>query len=290
MTNNTLLDYAEKYLNLGFEVIPLHYPTKRQNGFVCSCGATNCNSPAKHPVGILVASGSKSGTSDFNLVRQWFGNRAWNLGIVTGRRSNLIVLDVDPRDGGEESLAILEKEHGSLPPTIRFLTGGGGQHILFRHPGGIVPNSASKIGNGLDIRGEGGFVVAPPSQHISGRTYAISVDHHPDDCALANPPSWLARVANYSGGRIAVSDDEWRKRTGSPIPEGMRNDSLARIAGHLLAHRINLHVCLDLILSVNATRCDPPLSEQEVTVIVASIARREIAKRTWCAFKEARRD
>ncbi len=213
-------------------------------------------------------------------MKRWFSSESWNLGVVTGSKSGLIALDIDPRHNGDASLAALEAKHGPIPQTIKFLTGGGGQHILLRHPGGIVPNSASKIGKGIDVRGENGFIVAPPSQHISGRRYGISVDHHPDDIPLADAPPWLVGLIK-SDAVGARSPQEWRGRIGSSIPEGRRNDSLARMAGHLLAHGIDPHVALDLMLSLNATHCRPSLPELEVLSIVASITNREIAKRLW---------
>ncbi len=225
-------------------------------------------------------SGTKSATRNPDLVKRWFSSESWNLGVVTGSKSGLIALDIDPRHNGDASLAALEAKHGPIPQTIKFLTGGGGQHILLRHPGGIVPNSASKIGKGIDVRGENGFIVAPPSQHISGRRYGISVDHHPDDIPLADAPPWLVGLIK-SDAVGARSPQEWRGRIGSSIPEGRRNDSLARMAGHLLAHGIDPHVALDLMLSLNATHCRPSLPELEVLSIVASITNREIAKRLW---------
>ena len=60
------------------------------------------------------------------------------------------------------------------------------------NPGRNVPNSASAVGPGIDVRGDGGYIVAPPPLHMSGRPYAISVDHHPDDVPLADAPAWLA--------------------------------------------------------------------------------------------------
>jgi hypothetical protein len=79
---------------------------------------------------------------------------------------------------------------------------------------------------------------------------------------------------------VGASAKEWRSRIGSAIPEGQRNDTLVRISGHLLAHGIDPHVCLDIVLSLNVTHCTPSLPEQEILNIVASIARREFAQRT----------
>jgi hypothetical protein len=101
------------------------------------------------------------------------------IAVRTGAESGLVVLDVDPQHGGDDTLAELLAAHGVLPITVECFTGGGGRHIYFRHPGGEVRNSAGKVGPGLDIRGDGGYVVAPPSPHPSGRRYEWSVDGHP---------------------------------------------------------------------------------------------------------------
>ena len=150
--------------------------------------------PAKHPVGSLVPKGLRDATKDPAVIDEWFGRGRFNIGIVTGAISGIVALDVDPRHDGDQTIRRPRGEHGLLPSTWRFLTGGGGEHILFRHPGSTIPNSAGKIGPGVDVRGDGGYIVAPPSEHISGRLYAISVDHHPDEVALADPPLWLLQA------------------------------------------------------------------------------------------------
>ncbi|MGD8616372.1 MAG: bifunctional DNA primase/polymerase, partial [Gammaproteobacteria bacterium] len=95
-------------------------------------------------------------------VDAWFGAQPdANVGIVTGAVSGLLVLDVDPRHGGEESLQRLQAEHGALPPTPEVITGGGGRHLYFAHPGGSVRNRVALM-PGIDVRGDGGLVVAPP--------------------------------------------------------------------------------------------------------------------------------
>ena len=105
-------------------------------------------------------------------ARQWWRKEPnANVGIVTGRINRLVVLDVDPAKGGDQALTDLEHEHGALPKTVSVRTGGGGQHFYFQHPGVPIPNCAGKLGPGLDVRGEGGYVVAPPSIHLSGKPY-----------------------------------------------------------------------------------------------------------------------
>ncbi len=122
-----------------------------------------CEPGGKRP---LTYNGFWDATTDARRVRSWWGR--WpsaNIGIPTGERSGLLVLDVDRRSGGMESLAALERRNGPMPETVKARTGGGGVHLFFRFPAGQdVRNSAELLGPGLDVRGEGGYVVVPPSR------------------------------------------------------------------------------------------------------------------------------
>jgi hypothetical protein len=193
---------------------------------------------------------------------------------------SVIVLDVDPRDSGDESLERLQREHGGLPLTWRVLTGGGGEHIYFAAPQSEIRNSAGRLGPGLDIRGIGGYVVAAPSLHISGRSYAWSVDHHPDHVPLAPMPNWLVAVLAESGtngkGKVV---SEWRRLTREGVEHGRRNAAVAKLTGHLLRRYVDPEVTHQLVQAWNAARCRPPLSDEEVTKAVNSIARRELRRR-----------
>jgi putative DNA primase/helicase len=136
---------------------------------LCTCTRASCSSAAKHP---RTKHGLKDASTDQRLIADWWGQ--WpdaNVGVRTGAASGLLVLDIDVGSGGEESLARLEESPGRLPATVTALTGGGGRHLMFRHPGGEVQNSAGKLGAGLDTRADGGYIVAPPSVHASGRAY-----------------------------------------------------------------------------------------------------------------------
>ena len=124
-----------------------------------------CEPGGKRP---LTYNGFWDASADPRRVAAWW--RRWpgaNLGVPTGERSGLLVLDVDPGAGGPESLAALERAHGPLPRTATARTGGGGMHVFFEYPAGEeVRNSAGKLGPGLDVRGEGGYVVVPPSRTL----------------------------------------------------------------------------------------------------------------------------
>ena len=100
------------------------------------------------------------------------------------------MLDIDPQHGGEETLDGLEAKHGKLPHTPMALTGGGGQHHLFVCPPGFG-NTVARFGPGTDTRGERGYIVAPPSKHISGGTYEWELSSDPANVALAPMPKWL---------------------------------------------------------------------------------------------------
>jgi len=180
-------DHARLYEGLGLRVFPCARVVRGDGGRAqCSChrGAERSD-PGKHP---LIAGWRDEPT---DIGRWWGMGGGSNVGIETGAVSGIVVLDVDPRHSGDETLAQLEANYGELPPTWRFLTGGGGEHIIFRHPGGRVKSLPGALGSGLDVKADCGLIVAPPSRHLSGRRYAISVDHHPDDLPLADMPGWL---------------------------------------------------------------------------------------------------
>lgn len=113
-----------------------------------------------------------------------------NVAIVTGELSGLVVVDVDPRHGGDKSLEKLEAEHGPLPQTMESVTGGGGRHLYFAHPGGAVHNRVN-IEPGIDLRGDGGCIVAPPSVHPSGKRYRWVKGRGPGEVKIASLPEWL---------------------------------------------------------------------------------------------------
>ncbi len=230
-------------------------------------------------------------------LAQWFAR--WpgaNIGIVTGEISNLIVLDVDPKHGGGDSLAALERRFGTLPDTVEARTGGGGRHLYFAHPGGFahvpekwipvfgtghapthgVPNRAGLV-QGIDLRGDGGYVVAPPSLHPSGQAYAWAAGRSPDEIALAALPRWLLFAGR--GPRVQRSLADWRLLVREGVAEGERNTAIASLTGHLLWHGVDAQVALELLLAWNQMRCRPPLADDEVARVVASIAKLHAGER-----------
>jgi hypothetical protein len=258
------LNAALYYARRGWPVFPLHYPTKSG----CSCKNPQCSSVGKHP---LTKNGFKDATTDEKVVRMWW--RKWpdaNVGIVTGKESGFIALDLDPRHEGDESIRKLEKRYGRMPETIESLTGGGGRHILFSHPGKRIKvmNSAGLGGKypGLDIRGDGGYIVAPPSNHLSGNKYKWEPSHSPIDVELARIPDFLLKLISDKKRRISTISE-----VGDIIPEGERNVILTSIAGSMRRRGLTEEEIYAALEKVNINRCRPPLPDEEVRHIAKSI-------------------
>lgn len=217
------------------------------------------------------ANGLHDATTDRATIEAWWARLpAANVAVRTGHVSGLLVLDVDPGHGGDDALADLEREHGELPATVEALTGGGGRHVIFKHPGGDVRNSAGRLGPGLDTRGDGGYIVAPPSVHPSGRAYEWSVDGHPDDLEPAQAPAWLL-------DRLRAPAPERRNGassgSGDAIPEGKRNPELASLAGTMRRRGMDADAIAAALKVTNAARCRPPLPDSEVDAVARSVSR-----------------
>jgi hypothetical protein len=119
-----------------------------------------------------------------------------NVAIATGACSGLIVLDPDPRHGGDLTLDDLEAQYGKLPDTVVSLIGGGGKHYFFRHFGKSISCQTNALGPGLDIKGDGGYIIAPPSLRVSGLRYEWEASNSPDEVPIAAFPAWLWMLAN----------------------------------------------------------------------------------------------
>ncbi len=234
------IDAALVYAHRGWLVLPCHSPARGVGG--CTCCRSDCSSPGKHP---RIAGGLGSATTDAAIVRRWWGTwpRA-NVAIRTGAASGLVVLDIDPEHGGEETMSRVLEEHGDIPLGRVIRTGSGGRHLYFRHPGGTVRNDTGRrLGPGVDIRGDGGYAIAPPSQHASGRQYVVTARGNQlldlpgwllglmQPCERPPPPREAGRVTNASAWAGAAVDGELA-RLGS-AKEGTRNDTLNRVAYRL---------------------------------------------------------
>src|SRR5262249_18196010 len=152
------------------------------------------------------------------------------------------------------------------------------RHVYFRSPEKPVRSSASKIAPGIDVRGDGGYVLAPPSVHPSGRRYEWSVD-----CAtaLAEAPVWLIDKisAPATGVTPPQPPEAWRELVANGAVAGTLGCTVPKLAGHRWRRRIDPFVALELLQSWNATRCVPPLPAADIERIIASVAGRELRRR-----------
>ena len=222
----------------------------------CACPNESCEDAGKHP-----RVRWREADPDRATVEEWW--RRWpdsGIGLLTGSRSGLTVLDVDPRHGGDESLHELESKHGELPPTPRVETGSGGEHHYFAHVDG-ARNSASKLGEGLDVRGEGGFVVAPPSAHASGGEYCWDVE--PDEAEPAPPPSWLLKDARKRRNGAT--------KIGERIPFGRQHHELVSLAGTMRRRGMDEAAIGAALKVTNRTRCEKPGTDEAMDEIARSV-------------------
>jgi hypothetical protein len=181
------LGYAER---LGWPVFPIYGISDG----LCACGKADCSRPGKHPIGKLAPRGFLDATTNLDVITAWWSAYpSANIGVPTGAASGLVVLDVDVDMGGFDGLHDIQAANAPLPETAMSLTGGGGYHYLFAHPGDgvMIRNSVRTLGEGLDVRGDGGYIIVPPSSHASGRTYEWEGSCHPTTTPLAALPDWL---------------------------------------------------------------------------------------------------
>lgn len=180
--------------------------------------------------------GCKDASTDEDAVRAMWGDQHYNIGIATGHVSGIFVFDVDsapPKDGGltgPEALAELVAQHGPLPATMTVRTGSGA-HYYFRMPVGVELNNRARITvrgerTGLDVRADGGYVVAPPSIHPNGGVYMWEQGSR----EVADAPTWL----------IDLVRKEAPKATAPKAPAGVvvqpATDDDAATAGEVLEH------------------------------------------------------
>ena len=239
------LDIARRLASLGFSVIPVGEDKK----------------PA-----IPWLAFQQARATDDNLV-SWFGNgHAKNIGIVTGRVSNLVVVDTDNQEAEAWAQA-------HLPATPMMCRTAKGLHRYYRHPGAEVRNGArmtTAAGTlALDLRGDGGYVVAPGSVHPTGITYTApakwptSLDELP-----IFSPAWLAPRASLPSPTVEAQ---------ATIPAGRRNAVLTTCAGAMQRRGMSPDAILAALRVENASKCDPPLEEREVESIAQSVGRYEPA-------------
>ncbi len=247
----------------GFAVFPVHSCAAGR----CSCGRPDCGSPGKHP---RTKNGHRNATTDPAQIGIWW--HEWptaNIGLATG--GGLLIVDIDPRNGGKEALLALAARYAELPATPMVATGGGGWHLYFAVAGPVACKNG--LVRGIDVKADGGYVVAPSSVHASGEPYAWVRGKSLDDLPLAAAPRWLIELIprfETRGARIEMANPGFA--TGGTLI-GERNNHLISVAGRLRREGLGGDALLGALRAENDAVCKPPLDAAEVGRVAASASR-----------------
>ena len=242
--SNQFLDAAIEYASKGMAVFPL-------------------KAKGKEP---MTAHGVKNATTNFDTIEKWWTRYPnANIGIACGAVSGgLLVVDLDEKENGvsgSDSLHNWERENGKLPETVRSITGKGGAHLLFRidHP---EKNKVNLL-EGVDIRSDNGYIVAPPSIHPNGNRYEWEYD--PEEYEIAQADKTVMKLLSI--GKKPVPDTF---TVPDKIPNGKRNDTIYKTACSLQAKGLTDESILAACVAENNAKCNPPLDADEVRKIVES--------------------
>ena len=224
----------------------------------------------------LTRNGYRDATSSRRAIRKWFaGSPHANVAVATGEFEDLMVLDVDPRHGGAETLARLEEKLGPLPDTWHSHTSRGGKHLFFQWPPGLRLTRDTKgklLGAGIDVLGNASYAILPPSVHATGHVYRWH-----DEAALRYPPAqlprqWIRALEKAISKKSQTLKARSQLKQDGPIKEGCRNESLFRIAAAWRAGGADEGELLAKLSKVNSDRCLPPLDREELSKIARSAA------------------
>ncbi len=235
------LEYALRYAALHWPVMPL-------------CG--------KNPI---TTHGCHDATFNSNRIRKWWErNPKDNVGLATNHK--FWALDIDTKNGGDLSLEELELKHGKLPPTLQQETGTGGRHFLFAIPEFEVHNSMSKIAPGIDVRGKGGYIVAPPSIHPdNGRVYEWDGLVDIEQQEILKAPAWLLDAVHPKNNVV------------EPVPEkiekGKQHYTLVSVAGSMRRRGLGVEEIFAALKIINEKRCAEPGSIQDIRKMAEAICR-----------------
>ena len=245
---NELRDAAIEYAKQGFAVFPLRPRNKMP----------------------ILNGGFKIATTDQSQIEKWWAtNPNANIGIATGQMSGgLLVIDLDVDDNkginGYDSLRDWQRINGDLPDTADSITGRGGYHLFFRTPHTIKCRTG--ILEGVDVRADGGYIVAPPSIHYNGNKYMW--EYPPAEVPIANADKVVYKLLDE--GKPKQNTPQLLGSLPDTLTEGTRNDTLFKIACSFQGRGLSDSAVLAAVKAENKTRCVPPLDDDEVDKIVES--------------------
>lgn len=233
--NNDILECALNYVKAGFKVFPLKKGTKGNH---------------------VLKSWKSQATNDLEQAKRWWSNQAYNIAICTG--NGLLVIDVDCKNGHDGNQFI---QQANLPDTMKVETPSGGYHLYY-YVNASFKNSVN-LYDGVDVRSDGGYVVAPPSM-IDGRYYRT----------VNNLPIAEANQSVYDFLKGKKSMDQVTLSIESKISKGSRNDTIFRLASSLQSKGLSDSAILEALKAENLEKCNPPLEDNEVENIYKSVVER----------------
>jgi len=225
----------------------------------------------------LTTHGFLDSTKDENkIIEYWSKYPNANIGVETGKESGFFVLDVDSKNNGHETLEDLISQHGKLPDTIQAITGGGGSHYLFKYREGI--GSKIDIFQSIDIKGDGGYIVVPPSIHPNGNQYEWELSSRPLENEIQEAPEWLIDFIQKPQNEFTKKPSSYWVEVFNNTQEGSRNNNAASLAGHLLRKWVD-PLLVGEIMKMWNDNLDRPLDREELNKTIGSIVNKELMRR-----------
>ena len=217
-----------------------------------------CSPMSKKP---LTPHGCKDAKKSVGAIKAWW--ERWpdaSIGIATGSVSNLIVIDEDLDEdkglNGYEAVSEWERINGALPATVQCITGRGGYHLYYQYDGTDIKNRAGIL-DGVDVRGEGGYVIAPPSMHPNGTEYQW--EDAPDEIELAPIDATVRRFLFGESEKPKTAADF---KLPDRIQSGERNDTLFRLACSMQSQGLPDAAIMAALERTNQEACDSPLDDE----------------------------
>lgn len=253
---STLQEHALSYAERGFAIFPIYGVHDDGDGRIsCDCArGLKCENPGKHP---LTGRGFLDATRNLSTIKAlWEKYPNANIGVATGEISGIFVVDID---GPEGVVALSDKE---LPETLTAASGreDGGIHYYFQWPGFRVKN-AVKLLDGVDIRADGGYIILPPSNHISGNQYRWLNEEE-----ISEAPNWISELLQAQTEKTGSPEEL------EPVTKGSRNVYLTGVGGAMRRKGMSYAAIRAALLIHNEERLADPLSREEVEKIAESVA------------------
>ncbi len=241
MDDGLMLEGALRLARIGFAVFPLH-------------------PRSKHP---MFESWPEIATTDEAQVERWWKQTPdANVGIATGRKSRVFAMDIDPRHAGDITFDLLVAKQGKFAETLQQITGTGGWHLFFRYPNIEVRNKVG-VFQGIDIRGEGGFVVAPPSVHPdTGKRYEWDGLAELERQPIADAPLWLLEALQVTKPKVEIPVQ---------IPHGTQHFTLVALAGMMRRAGLDAEDIYPSLMKVNERHCERPGPAANIAKIADSM-------------------